>query len=79
MAYGLDDALFRRTDLCTAQLPSAAALQEAAMLMAETCAWSTDRREAEVARVRSRLDLARTGRAFLADGELATMPSLVDA
>jgi glycerol-3-phosphate dehydrogenase len=68
MAMTLADAVFRRTDLCTAGHPGEAALRAAARVMAERLGWSDGRLESELDDVRRRLRLARTGRAFLADG-----------
>lgn len=70
MAETLADAAFRRTDLCTAGPPPAAALREAGRIMGEARGWERTRTAAEVAYVEERLRLARTGRALLADGSL---------
>lgn len=70
MAVTLADAVFRRTDLCTAGLPSLPALREAARVMADAAGWSAARMAAELDYVLERLALARTGRALLADGSL---------
>lgn len=74
MAETLADAVFRRTDLCTAGPPAPAALREASRLMAEARGWQPARAAAELAHVEERLRLARTGRALLADGVLPRVP-----
>jgi glycerol-3-phosphate dehydrogenase len=74
MAETLTDALFRRTDLCTAAPPAPAALREAARLMGEAQGWQPARTAAELTHVEERLRLARTGRALLADGVLPRVP-----
>ena len=55
--------------------PGEAALDAAARLMGDCMGWDQSRRDAEVAYVRSRLQLAATGRALLA--ESAAAPALV--
>jgi glycerol-3-phosphate dehydrogenase len=75
MAQTLADAVFRRTELGTLGFPGEAALDAAARLMGECMGWEQSRRDAEVAYVRSRLQLAATGRALLA--ESAASPALV--
>ena len=75
MALTLADAVFRRTDLCTAGHPGEPALSAAARLMAEALAWDRARAAAELDQVRRRLRLARTGRALLAEPMAA--PALV--
>ena len=76
MALTLADAVFRRTDLCTAGDPGEAALREAARVMASACGWTATRREAEVDSVQRRLRLALSGRSFL-DADPPTTPALV--
>jgi glycerol-3-phosphate dehydrogenase len=68
MAMTLADAVFRRSDLCTAGHPGDAALEAAARIMAECRGWRPARLAAELGDVRARLRLARAGRASLADG-----------
>lgn len=71
MALTLADAVFRRTELCTAGHPGEAALAEAAQAMAGARGWTAVRRRAELDLVRGRLRLARTGRGLLDAGPLA--------
>ena len=59
--------VFRRTDLATAGDPGEAALRAAARIMGECLGWDASQLEAELRYVRSRLDLARSGRALLAE------------
>ena len=68
MAMSLADIVFRRTDLCSAGNVGRAALSEAAAVAAEAAGWDPGRAAAELAFVEERLRLARSGRAFLADG-----------
>ena len=67
MALSLADAVFRRTDLCTLGHPGEAALLAAARVMGDCLRWSQARTDAELDYVRSRLRLAATGRALLAE------------
>ena len=76
MALTLADAVFRRTDLCTAGDPGEAALREAARVMASACGWTATRREAELDSVQRRLRRARSGRSFL-DADPPATPALV--
>ena len=54
MAHKLADCVFRRTDLGTAGHPGEDALERCARLMGEELGWSSERRELELAEVRSR-------------------------
>ena len=67
MALTLADAVFRRTDLCTLGHPGEPALCAAAHLMGECLGWNQARVDAELDYVRTRLRLAASGRALLAE------------
>jgi glycerol-3-phosphate dehydrogenase len=71
MALTLADAVFRRTDLCTAGHPGVAALRAAARIMGECRGWDQGHTDAELAYVRDRLALAGSGRALLAEPVMA--------
>ena len=71
MALTLADAVFRRTDLCTTGHPGDGALRAAARIMGECRAGTRRSVDAELAYVRSRLRLAATGRALLAEPGMA--------
>ena len=71
MAVTLADAVFRRTDLSTTGDPGDGALRAAARIMGECLGWDPPQVEAELAYVRSRLRLAASGRALLAEPKMA--------
>lgn len=76
MALTLADAVFRRTDLCTAGHPGEAALVDAARIMAQAAGWGTARSQAELDLVRRRLRDGLLGRTFL-DVDAPSAPALV--
>ena len=71
MALTLADAVFRRTGLSTTGDPGDGALRAAARIMGECLGWDPPQVEAELAYVRSRLRLAASGRALLAEPKMA--------
>ena len=71
MAVTLADAVFRRTDLSTTGHPGEGALRAAARIMGECLGWNPAQVEGELAYVRSRLCLAASGRALLAEPRMA--------
>jgi glycerol-3-phosphate dehydrogenase len=76
MALTLADAVFRRTDLCTAGHPGEAALIDAARIMAQAAGWGAARSQAELDLVRRRLRDGLLGRTFL-DVDAPPAPALV--